>query len=245
VPGRTLSERDRHIYGNAITPGYFDVLQTPILAGRDLSEAELALGRHARVAVVNESFARHFFPGVDAVGRSFFHGEGADRETMQIVGVVRDAKYRSLRLDVPRTMYVPLASSPAGFALMVRGAGDVRSLAPALTKRLAAVDGALTLEFRALDTQVAESLTRERLLAILGGFFGGLALLLAAVGLYGVLSYSVTRRRAEIGVRMALGAQPAHVVRLVLRDVGVMLGAGLLVGGLAGFALSQLVSTLL
>jgi ABC-type antimicrobial peptide transport system permease subunit len=164
---------------------------------------------------------------------------------MQIVGVVRDAKYRSLRLDVPRTMYVPMRSNRGEFALMVRSAGDVRSLAPAITKRLATVDPGLTLEFRALDTQVAESLTRERLLAILGGFFGGLALLLTAIGLYGVLSYSVTRRRAEIGVRMPLGAEPAQVVRLVLRDVGVMLAAGLLIGGLAGYVLSQLVSTTL
>jgi ABC-type antimicrobial peptide transport system permease subunit len=122
---------------------------------------------------------------------------------------------------------------------------DVRSLAPAITRRLTTIDGSLTLEFRALETQVAESLTRERLLAMLGGFFGGLALLLAAIGLYGVLSYSVTRRRAEIGVRMALGAAPVQIVRLVLRDVGLMLGAGLLVGGLTGFALSRFVSTLL
>ena len=245
VAGRTLSGRDRHIYANAITTGYFDVLQTSFRSGRDLTEAEVALGDRAGVAVVNESFARHFFPGIDAVGQSFFHGEGSDRQTLQIVGVVRDAKYRSLRLEVPRTMYVPMSRSPAGFSLMVRGVGDVRSLTPAITKRLSAVDGSLTLEFRALDTQVAESLTRERMLAMLGGFFGGLALLLAAIGLYGVLSYSVTRRRAEIGVRMALGAAPMQIVRLVLRDVGLMLGAGLLVGGLAGFALSRLVSTLL
>jgi putative ABC transport system permease protein len=244
IPGRTLSAREQHVYGNAITPGYFAVLQTRVLAGRDLSDADTAAGAPP-VAVVNESFARHFFPGVQAVGQSFHHGEGGERQTIAIIGVVRDAKYRSLRLAVPPTMYLPSDLRPSGFWLIVRGAGDLQQLAPAITARLGAIDGNLALEFRTLDTQVAESLTRERLLALLGSFFGVLALLLAAIGLYGVLSYSVTRRRGEIGVRMALGAAPGHVARLVLRDVGLMLVSGLTLGALSGLALARLVSTLL
>jgi len=166
------------------------------------------------------------------------------------VGVVRDAKYYSLR-EAPRpTAYVPLAQAELfgfslDFELRTEPGAPAASVIPAVKATVAQADPSVSLVFTTLAGQVAESLTRERLLATLSGFFGGLALLLAVVGLYGTMAYGVTRRRTEIGIRMALGAAPARVLRMVLGEAGLLLASGLALGALGALAAARLLTSFL
>jgi len=165
------------------------------------------------------------------------------------VGYVEDAVYRSPRDPIPPTMYVPIpqqVNPPSSMSLSVRAAGGppallTRSLAEALT----GVSKDVAITFRPLAEQVSAALIQERLVAMLSGFFGALALLLAGLGLYGVTSYAVSRRRTEIGIRMALGAGPRGVVTMVLGRVGLLVGGGVLVGGAISLWAAKFVSTLL
>ena len=170
---------------------------------------------------------------------------------MEIVGVVEDAAYRGLREPMPPTVYLPIAQLPAdnvfpNGAVSVRAAaGSPALLVRALSEALSAVDPDVSLSFRPLKDQVDARLVRERVLALLGGFFGGLALLLAGVGLYGVTSYAVTLRRAEIGVRMALGADVSRVLRLVLGRAAWLVVFGVAIGTGLSLWLARFVSALL
>ena len=154
-----------------------------------------------------------------------------DRE---IVGYVADAAYRSLREPVPATMYLPFAqtpTAPSGVSISVRAAtGSPALLTRGLASALTGVHSGVAITFRPIADQIDAALTQERLVAMLSGFFGVLALLLAALGLYGVTSYAVSRRRSEIGLRMALGAAPFGVVRMVLGRVALLVGVGVLAG---------------
>jgi ABC-type antimicrobial peptide transport system permease subunit len=162
---------------------------------------------------------------------------------------VQDAVYRTLRETVPPTMYLAVAQQPeppSGMALSVRAAqGPPALLTRSLARSLTAVNGNVAITFRPLADQVGASLIQERLVALLSGFFGALALLLAGLGLYGVTSYAVSRRRTEIGIRMALGAAPAGVIGLVLRRVGILVGAGVVAGGAVSLWLGRFVQMLL
>jgi putative ABC transport system permease protein len=171
---------------------------------------------------------------------------------MEVVGIVADATYLSLRAAVPPTMYVSLGQEPAGsgffpFAtLSVRAAnGPPALLARAITEAVARVDPGIAITFTLLKQQVDAALVQERIMAMLSGLFGTLALLLSALGLYGVTSYAVARRRTEIGIRMALGAAPAGVVRLVLSRVSVLIGFGVLVGAGVSLWASKFLTSLL
>jgi putative ABC transport system permease protein len=251
--GATLPERQRLSYVNAITPGWLAAFGTPVMAGRDVAATDAKAAPH--VLLVNQTFARRFLNGANPIGHTVVVGVGSRTPSppMEIVGMVGDAVYRSLREPVPPTMYVPLAQfddsrrpAPASISVSVRSASE----SPALLTRtvadaIARVNPDLALTFRPLADQVNASLTQERLVAMLAGFFGGLALLLAGLGLYGVTSYAVSRRRTEIGIRMALGAAPAGVVRLVLTRVTLLVAAGIAAGcGLSLWA-ARFVSTLL
>jgi len=203
---------------NAVSDGYFATMSSQILAGRDFSGRDTRGSQ--RVAIVNETMAKRFFAGRSPIGHSFRvrRGDGfGDR--VEIIGLVRDAKYESLREDIPATAFFA-ASQDSGFgayaAYELRSDGDALALAAAAKAAIAEVAPRASLQLRTLERQVSESLTRERLLATLSGFFGGLALLLAMLGLYGIMSYTVTRRRNEIGIRIALGAAQGRVMRLVL-----------------------------
>jgi putative ABC transport system permease protein len=249
----TLPERQRLSYFNAITPGWLATFGTPVLAGRDVAATDTKSA--PRVILVNQTFAKKFLNGANPIGHTVIVGAGGltPSPPMQIVGMVGDAVYRSLRDPAPPTMYVPLAQfdegprpAPASISVSVRSA----SQSPALLTRtiadaIARVNPDLALTFRPLADQVNASLTQERLVAMLAGFFGGLALLLAGLGLYGVTAYAVSRRRTEIGIRMALGAAPSGVIRLVLARVSLLVAAGIVAGcGLSLWA-AKFVSTLL
>jgi putative ABC transport system permease protein len=242
-------DRERMTNINVLTPAWFKTMGTRMLAGRDFTSRDTA--GSPPVAIVNEAFARKYFAGENPIGRRIILRTGPSRQPLEreVVGYVEDAVYRSLREAVPPTLYVPLpqqADGPSSMGVSVRAAGGSPAL---LTKRVAAalagVNQDLAITFRLLSEQVNSSLIQERVVAILSGFFGGLALLLAALGLYGVTSYAVSRRRTEIGIRMALGAAPGGVVRMVLRRVALLVGAGVIVGAGVSLWAARFVATLL
>jgi putative ABC transport system permease protein len=187
------------------------------------------------VAIVNQTLAKRFFAGQNPVGRRYRTGENNKlSDPVEIVGVLKDAKYVDLREEIHPTAYLAASQDATPgesmtFELRV-AAGAPTAVISSVKSATAEVNGDVSLEFKTLALQVNESLARERLLATLSGFFGGLALLLAMIGLYGVVSYNVTRRRNEIGIRMALGAQQSRVLRMVLGEVSILIGVGLAIG---------------
>ena len=247
VPGYDAPERERIANFNRVTPGYFKVTGTPILAGRDIAPTD-RLGT-PKVALVNEMFAGKFFKGQNAIGKSFTIGVSGPRaETVEIVGIVADAKYVSLREPPPPTMYVAWAQADTANSaarLSMRVSGPANAFRSTALQAFESVHREAVVEFRTFEEEVRNAVTTERLVASLSAFFGGLALLLAAIGLYGVMSYAVTRRRNEIGIRMALGAAPGKVMRLVLGHVALITVAGLMVGTAASVGLGRFVNTLL
>jgi len=247
MPPRSEEERLTNV--NFVTPGWFAAYGTPLLAGRDVEARD---GRGAPdVIVVNETFVRRHLGGGNPIGRVVRQPGPAGRpaQRLEVVGVVRDAVYGSLRDTIPPTMYQPLAQVdrvPSSVSLSVRAArGALVQLGPAVVAALGAVDPAVSLRLRPLAQQVGSSLAQERLVALLSAFFGALALLLAGVGLYGVTAYAVTRRRAELGIRMALGSAPAAILRLVMGRVAALVAAGVVVGAVAAWWLSRFVEGML
>jgi putative ABC transport system permease protein len=241
---------DRSTYANYVAPGFFATYGTPLKAGREFDDRDVKEG--PAVIVVNETFVRKFLEGKNPVGATieFERGRGAPL-VKTVVGVVGDAVYRSLR-SVDPVEYAPLAQfdfpgqTPAEVTLSLRSSGgSPLPLIPSVSASLTAIDRDLVFTFRPLTDQVSATLTQERVIAMLAGFFGALALLLAALGLYGVTSYAVSRRRTEIGIRMALGAAPAGVVRMVLSRVTVLVAVGVVVGAGVSLWASKFVASLL
>jgi putative ABC transport system permease protein len=239
---------DSRAAANIVTPSWFATYGLPLRKGRDFDARDTPDA--PPVLIVNEAFARRFFPGVDALGQRVAE---PGNTTRTIVGVVSDAVYGSVRDGAPPTMYLAMAQS-AGI-----GPPDLTSVtitaralagAPAMPARsigaaIAVIDPGLAFSVRPLADDLHASFTQERMVAGLSGFFGGLALLLAALGLYGVTSHAVTARRHEIGVRLALGAERAAVVRLVVGRALLLVGLGAIVGGVGSAWLSRLVTPLL
>jgi predicted lysophospholipase L1 biosynthesis ABC-type transport system permease subunit len=187
-------------------------------------------------------------PGKNAVGQQFFRtGNDRNGPTMEIVGIVQDTKYENLRDEMPTTAYVPLAQGRPGNGLsyVVRAAGDPDGLRPALGHAIAGVSQDISYTVTSLDATIDASLTQERMLAMLGGFFGMLALLVAGIGLYGVMWLAMMRRRGEIGIRMALGAEPATVIRMVLREITIVIAVGIVAGLAIALASGRLIANLL
>ena len=230
-------------YMQFCTPHFFETLKIPILLGRDFT---LKDGRGApKVGIINEKFAKRYFRGVNPVGRHVGFGIDPGTKTdIEIIGVAGDTKYENMRAEIPYELYVPYiqqdwVNSMTGY---VRTAGPPLTMMSSIRRAVREVDSTVPMyEMKTLDQQVENSLITERLVAMLSAVFGGLATLLAALGLYGVIAFMVARRTREIGIRMALGAAGGSVVWLVMREVLVLAGTGLVIGLAAALALTRLV----
>jgi putative ABC transport system permease protein len=223
---------------NFVSPGYFGTLRTPLLAGRSFTDGDTETA--PLVAVVNETLARKFFPNGAALGKYFRvrPEPGNTAPPIQIVGLIKDAKYESLREEAHATAYFPIAQITEHAEEQVfelRTAARPSAMIAAVQGAVASVSKTIPLDFSTLAQQVDDSLVQERLLATLSTFFGALALVLAMIGLYGALSYLVTQRQREFGIRMALGAPQDSILRLVMRDVIVVLAGGLAAGACISF----------
>ena len=230
-----------------VSEGYLEALGIPLVAGRGISPAD---GVHApHVAVINEAMARRFFNSPSPLGRTFRNsdGRGGDSDPIEVVGVVGDTKFGALDEPTQPAEYLPFAQSegPPVATFVLRTEGPPRALAGAATAAMAEIAPNVSVDVATLEERVSASLGRPRLLAILSGFFGGLALLLAVIGLYGTMSYDVTRRRNEIGIRIALGAATSGVLRLVLGDAGRLVAFGVVLGLCLVLASTRFVASLL
>jgi predicted permease len=218
---------------NDVTPGYFETMGMHLLAGRDFSWFDRNQTAPRKV-IVNQTFARRFFPGKNPIGERFgFPGPGgAAGADDEIIGVVSDAKYRSLREPIPPTVYNPVINGfDSGFILHVRTRQRPETVIAPVREALGSLDPELPLiEVRMLREEVEASLWQERLLAWFSTVFGGIATLLASIGLYGALDQAVKSRTREIGVRTALGAQPAQIVCLLSRETLLLVASGVVLG---------------
>ena len=240
---------DADVVGNLVSPRWFATYGTQLVAGRDFADGDRRGAPGA--AIVNEAFVRRFLLRDVALGRSVTLYPGSPRAMpMRIVGVVEDATYGSPRAPVPPTWYIPITQAPPLGLATVRLTVRVRAGSPLLATRdvaaaMATVDPRLTVTFRSLDDQLRGVLTRDRLIAQLAGFFGVLALVLSGLGLYGVTAYAVSLRRAEVGIRMALGAAPWRIASDTLWRMAQVTGAGAIVGVALSLWGGQLVAGLL
>jgi predicted permease len=218
---REKENEDMNVEHPKVSPGYFSSMGMPVLAGRELTDADRAGTQ--KVGVVNESFARHFFGEPQrALEHYLANGAGNVKPDIEIVGVVKDAKHSGVRKEVKRTMFTPYLqeTDPGGMTFYVRTFQTPESAEGTIRRAMQALDSKLVLDsFRTMEEQIDDNLTAERVIAFLALSFGVVAVLMAAIGLYGVLAYSTAQRTSEIGIRMALGASRASVVRVVLIEV--------------------------
>jgi predicted permease len=235
------NRQDQQAALDYVSPGYFQTLGIPLLAGREFSPADSANG--PKVAIINETMDRHFFAERSAVGHRFAWG----KKDYQVIGVVKDSKYRDLREKTPRMIYFSLLQDPHDLTtLEVRTAVSPLSLARAVRETLRDVDPRLHIgDVSTLSKRIDAKLSREYLLADISGFVSGLTLLLVSIGIYGTLAYAVARRTTEIGIRMALGAQPSSVRAMVLRDILLVIATGLAAGIAAVLVSVPLIASLL
>jgi predicted permease len=230
---------------NEVGPGYFRTLGVPLVAGREFTNAD-AVGS-PKVVIVNEAFTKKFNLGRDAIGK-FMGANGSDSTDMQIVGVVRDAKYDRVKREAPPIFIIPYRQdSTIGYLhFYVRTSGDPAPIVRAIPGVVRKLDPNLPVEsLKTMTQQVKENVYLDRMISILSAGFALLATLLAAVGLYGVLAYSVAQRTREIGVRMALGADGSVVRRMVLRQVGMMTLVGGVIGIIAALGVGRWATSLL
>ncbi|HYU79046.1 MAG TPA: ABC transporter permease [Vicinamibacterales bacterium] len=232
---------------NEIAPDYFRTLGMPLVMGREFNERDVAGA--PLVAIVNETFAKYYFPGENPIGHRFGFRSMNNPAALEIVGVVKDAIYANMRRNAeetqtPRFVYTPYQQSEElnEMTVYVRASGPVDAMADQLRTVVRRADSSMPIfSLQSMDKTVDEALFNERMLALLSAAFGLLATLLAAIGLYGVMSYTVSRRTREIGIRIALGAERANVVWLVLREVALLTFIGIAVGVPVALGLSRLV----
>jgi predicted permease len=239
---RAADGEDMQAFMNALSPGYFATMNIPILEGRDfrLSDAQ----QETKVAIVNRRFAEHFFKGSSAIGKRLGWGSGpSSKLTIEIIGVVADSLYEGPREGVRRQVFVP-AWGKSSTTFYVRSNIASSSLYGVIRDEIRQLNSTIPVyEMKTLEAQLDETLMRDRLIALLSAGFGLLATLLASIGLYGVMAFVVARRRKELGIRLALGAQPGSVIWMVMREVLVLLTIGLAIGIPAAMALGRYVAT--
>jgi predicted permease len=236
---------DNNVYVQRIRWNFFETMELPLRLGRQLTAQDDS--RAPKVAVINQALARKYFPDANPVGKRFGFGGPKNSGEIEIVGVVADAKYAELRQDDPLTVYLPYPQeSLTQMNFAARSTGDPLALIAAVREAVRQVDQDLPLfDVKTQSKQAAESLALERLFARLTGLLGLLAVALAGIGLYGVMSYTVASRTHEIGLRMALGAQAGEVLRMVLRQTLLLVVTGLVIGLAAAFATTKLMESLL
>jgi putative ABC transport system permease protein len=246
VEGYTFGANESDSVGfNVIAPRYFATIGTPLAEGREFDERDTRTS--PAVAIVNESFARHFFGEASPIGR---HTTSVG-VTYEIVGVVRDAKYQSLRSPLMKTMYISWlqreGDQPTRYSYLARvGTSDPMRFTPALERLVRDVDRSLRVRsLLPYATLIDRSIATERTMASLATFFGGLSLLVAAMGLFGLLAFQVSRRTNELGIRIAIGATRSRILGLVLRDVALMIAAGVSVGTAIALTLTGVARSLL
>jgi predicted permease len=245
---RARPDEDMECSIDGVSAGYFDTLKIPLLEGRDFTEAD---GSNApKVAIVNEEFSRFFFPGGNAVGHYFAFGAGNVKPDIEIVGVVRDSFHDSLREKVGRFIFIPyLQDSHAGGGSLryyVRAVGNPAVLTGNIRQTIREMDSNVPLnEVGTVKSAIQQSFYGDRMVAWLALAFGALAAGLAALGLYGLISYTVARRTREIGLRMALGASRSAVLWLIFRKSLTLIATGAVLGLALAFAATRLVSSML
>jgi predicted permease len=246
TPGASV--RKIHVFANAVSPGFFKTFGTPLIAGRDFDEHDAAAS--PPVGILNQAAAQEMFPGAYPIGRSYHDRLDPKRNlVIQIVGIAKDAKYLSLRDPAPPTIYIPIAQDPPApprigtFAL--RFSGPISPIVKEVEDAAQSTDPLISLDFEPLSAQVSDSLQQVYLITGLASAFSMLALVLACIGIYGVMAYDVSRRTAEIGIRMALGARRSDVVGMVLRESFLLASAGIVIGIPAAVVVSMLIKTML
>ena len=243
------SEQDQGVaWENFLGPGYFQTLETPFLAGRDFDERDTT--NSPKVAIVNQAFVRKILKGADPMGKRFRIHEppGKPRPLYEIVGVTGDNKFQDMHEEYLPFMYFPTTQQEnprPDDQIIIRSSLPLGSLMASVKQVMNTLNPGIDLEFKVFKTQVHNSLVNDELMATLSGFFGVLAALLAAIGLYGVISYMVLQRTKEIGIRMAIGARRSDVVAMILKEAGILTVAGLVIGTTLALASAQVVKSLL
>ncbi len=227
---------------------YFETMRTPMLAGREFNAHDTTSA--PRVAIVNETFARKVFNGANPIGQRFWREltPSEPEQAFEVVGLVKDTKYQDLHEEFGPIAFMPTAQEAEpypGGQFIVRSSLPDAQMTAAITTAMTQVDPRIMLRFQNFKSMISEGLLRDRLMTTLSGFFGLLALLLASVGLYGILSYGVASRRNEIGIRMALGAQPLDVLKMIMREGVILVCIGIVVGVPVVFALTRFAQAML
>jgi predicted permease len=243
-PGRTYAPRQSDdIYILQVSPDYFKTMEIPLVAGRNFSDRDNQTA--PKVVIINETAARKYFANENPIGLRF--GTSVEKSSdLEIVGVLRDTKYEGVRQEVPATMFVPALQSRPATVFQVRTAGDPAPIVGAIREAVRQVEPGLPLmDVSTQAEQIDKNLQQERVFAQAYAMFGGLAMLIASIGLFGLMSYSVARRTNEIGIRMALGAESRHVLRLVMGESMTLVVLGIVVGLATALAAGRLVTALL
>ncbi|PYQ68732.1 MAG: ABC transporter permease, partial [Acidobacteria bacterium] len=247
VQGETYAEGEKHDVNRVVvSPSFFEAMQIPVLVGRGFTSRDVDGAPF--VAIVNEAAVKKYFANRNPIGRRF--GSSVENSgKLEVVGVLADTKYDSLREPAPPTIYLPYTQVPTrggGVVFEVRTAADPLASIAAIREAVRQIDANLPLQDVSTQMeQVEQRFMQEKLFAQAYALFGGLALALASIGLFGLMSYSVARRTNEIGIRMALGAQREDVLRLVMQESMTLVGVGMAIGLAAAVAANRLVTTLL
>jgi len=248
VLGNESGDMEGSSWLDSISSGYFKAMQIPLLAGRDFDDSDTATS--PKVAIVNQTFVEKYLGGKNPVGKRFrlWAPPGKPLSYFTVVGVVGDTTYRDLHEAFLPIAYMPRVQDdePADNTVyLIRSRAGFAGLSDAVKDTIVGVNPQIDIDFRILHTQIHDSLRQDELMATLCGFFGALAVLLAAVGLYGVISYTISQRTNEIGVRMALGAQGTDVIRLILREVSALILIGVAAGAILTLAAGKAAGSLL